>query len=308
MRVVFIGSSQFGLRCLQRVSGMSGIDLVGVVTAPEKFSISYNRDGVVNVLHADVQEFCRELSIPCAVISDGMKDESLFRAVQGWKPDMFLVCGWYHMIPKAWRNFAPAYGLHASLLPDYCGGAPLVWAMINGEERTGITFFKFDDGVDSGPIVAQSETYIDEQDTIKTLYDRIENIGLDLIGTYLPRMASGDITLTDQDESHRRVFPQRKPSDGLIDWNRSAKDVYNFIRAQTKPYPGAFTFLDGKKITIWSAELVEKTTSVSCGDIIRSGDCVFAGCEDEKFCLRILSISVGDGDIVSGDGIRRVWR
>jgi methionyl-tRNA formyltransferase len=83
-----------------------------------------------------------------------MNEPGLFQTVTSWNPDAFLVAGWYHMIPKIWRNLAPAYGLHASLLPDYSGGAPLVWAMINGETKTGVTLFQMDDGVDSGPIVA----------------------------------------------------------------------------------------------------------------------------------------------------------
>ena len=84
-----------------------------------------------------------------------MNESLLIEKVNAWKPDLFIVVGWYHILPKSWRNLAPAYGMHASLLPNYSGGAQLFWAMINGEKKTGITLFKMDDGIDSGPIVGQ---------------------------------------------------------------------------------------------------------------------------------------------------------
>jgi methionyl-tRNA formyltransferase len=177
--------------------------------------------------------------------------------VSKWNPEAFLVVGWYHMIPKRWRELAPAYGLHASLLPDYSGGAPLVWAMINGESETGITLFKMDSGVDSGPVVGQKSEPIWNDDTIATLYERIESRGIELIERYLPLLASGSVKLKFQDESKRRVVPQRGPEDGLINWNEKAVKISRFIRAQTHPYPGAFTLLNGKKLHIWQAEVVE---------------------------------------------------
>lgn len=249
MKVLFIGASQFGLRCLQELNNFTNtsIDLVGVVTAPRNFSISYRPQGVVNFLHADVRDYCESLNIPYATILHGMNDEDLFCKISSLKPDIFLVVGWYHMIPKKWMELAPAYGLHASLLPDYCGGAPLVWSIINGENETGITFFKFDSGIDSGPIAGQVSTPIFETDTIATLYERIEELGLDLIRNQLPLLANGSAKFYKQDESKRRIFPQRSPEDGLIDWTMSAQEIYNFIRAQTRPYPGAFTYINGKK-------------------------------------------------------------
>lgn len=253
MRLVFIGSSKFGLRCLKTALGLSGCEVVGAVTAPTKFPISYRPEGVVNVLHADVESYCTRQGIPSAVIQRGMKDDALFDMVSSWRPDAFLVAGWYHMISKRWRDLAPAYGLHASLLPDYSGGAPLVWAMINGETKTGITFFQFDDGVDSGPIVGQAETEINADDDIATLYARIEELGLTLLAKHMPAIASGTAVLAQQNESRRRIFPQRGPEDGLIDWSKPASDLINFIHAQTRPYPGAFTTWQGRHLKVWVA-------------------------------------------------------
>ena len=117
-----------------------------------------------------------------------MNEKKLWDIVKDWEAEVFVVIGWYHMIPKKWMDFAPVFGMHASLLPDYSGGAPLVWAIINGEKKTGITLFKIDEGVDSGPILDQLEVDITNQDTIKTLYEKVEVAGLLLLERNLSKI------------------------------------------------------------------------------------------------------------------------
>lgn len=257
MNLVFVGASNFGLRCLKVCLEISGLNVTGVVTAPEIFEISYRPEGVTNVLHADFTSVVKTHQIPVQTLKRSMNDATLFESVKSWSPDAFLVAGWYHIIPKSWRELAPAYGLHASLLPDYSGGAPLVWAIINGEEKTGITLFQMDDGVDSGPIAGQKKVSIYSDDTIATLYSRIEQRGLELLGETLPQLAKGRLKLRSQDESKRRLMPQRGPEDGLIDWKKEATYIERFIRAQTRPYPGAFTTIDGMPLHIWQANIIE---------------------------------------------------
>jgi methionyl-tRNA formyltransferase len=272
MKLVFIGASSFGLKCLEACLEIPEVEVTGIVTAPKTFSISYNPQGVTNVLHADVFEIGQTHNIPIKTLKRSMSEPGLFEAVAAWKPDAFLVAGWYHMIPKRWRDLAPTFGLHASLLPDYSGGAPLVWAMINGETRTGITLFQMNDGVDSGPIAGQREEPIHPDDTIGTLYARIEQQGLILIRETLPQIASGSLRLIPQDENRRRQVPQRSPADGKIDWNQSARVIERFIRAQTRPYPGAFTTLEGKPMHIWAATQVSSTESCASGQVQRIDD------------------------------------
>jgi methionyl-tRNA formyltransferase len=255
MNLVFIGSSAFGLRCLETCLRLPEVRVTGMVTAPKTFVISYCPSGVGNVLHADVAGVAHSHAIPVRTLERAMNEPGLFEEVAEWKPDAFLVAGWYHMIPRRWRELAPAYGLHASLLPDYSGGAPLVWAMINGEKRTGITLFQMDDGVDSGPIAGQREELIFPMDTIATLYARVEERGLELLVEVLPQLARGTLKLQSQDETNRRIVPQRSPEDGLIRWNKDATSIDRFIRAQTRPYPGAFSILDGKPLHIWQAQV-----------------------------------------------------
>jgi len=255
-KVVFIGCSKFGLRCLDLLQSMSCVEISGVVTAPKTFPISYRKDSEFNnVLHADVASYCDSNDLNCVTISKGMKDPKLLELVKSWNPSFFVVVGWYHLLPSSWIELVPAYGLHASLLPDYSGGAPLVWALINGEKKTGISLFRMDEGVDSGPIVGQLEEEIDDHDTIASLYLRIEEKGLTLLRDKVPKLASGKFTLNEQDESKRRIYPQRNEQDGEIDWTWDAQRIRDFIRAQTKPYPGAFFYIEGKKVIIWDADI-----------------------------------------------------
>lgn len=287
MKIVFIGASTFGLRCLDSCLEAADIDVVGMVTAPQTFAISYRPTGVTNVLHADMVSAAEARMIPFVVLQDSMNDPGLFDRVCAWKPDAFVVAGWYHMIPRRWRALAPAYGLHASLLPDYSGGAPLVWAMINGETRTGVTLFQMNDGVDSGPIAAQAEEAIHGDDTIASLYARIEARGVALLRHALPAMASGTLTLHEQDESRRRVFPQRSPADGQIDWTQDAASIDRFIRAQTRPYPGAFSTLDSRPMTIWAARPLGHDPIAEVGCIRRSGSDQYAvACRDGAIVLQ----------------------
>jgi methionyl-tRNA formyltransferase len=253
MDIVFVGTTRFGLRCLETLVGLPQCRIVGVVAARPTLRISYRPEGVRNVLYADMEAYCDARNLPLLLLSEGMAAPGALERVGGWSPDAFIVAGWFHMIPKAWRALAPAYGLHASLLPDYSGGAPLVWAMINGETRTGITLFQLADGVDNGPIVGQAGTDILPEDDIASLYARIEDLGAGLLERYVPDLAEGRARLEAQDERLRRTFPQRGPEDGLVDWTMPADRIHDFIRAQTKPYPGAFSWQGAHKVTFWAS-------------------------------------------------------
>jgi methionyl-tRNA formyltransferase len=144
------------------------------------------------------------------------------------------------------------------LLPKYRGGAPVNWAIINGERETGMSMFYFDNGVDSGDVIGQARVSIDDRDTIATLYEKINQATLGLIREMVPRLKDGTAPRLKQDESQATYFPQRSPDDGLIDWGRPARAIYDWVRAQTTPYPGAFTYLDNQKVVIWAAELLDR--------------------------------------------------
>lgn len=287
MRVVFVGASSFGLKCLDAIYRLPKITVAGVLTNSQTFNISYSDKPVTNVLHADFVTWAQLHGLPYYEMARSMRDEALHTWLSSLYPDLLVVSGWYHMVPKKVLDIAPSIALHASLLPDYSGGAPLVWAIINGENKTGITLFQMDGGVDSGPIIGQAEEPIFANDTIKSLYSRIEVRGLELLEQNLPLLAAGTAKFRVQDESARRVFPQRSPCDGWIDWNQEAIVVDRFIRAQTRPYPGAFTSLsDGRHLIIWEAIHLSNDISDTPSDLCKVGNSFQVQCARGSILLK----------------------
>jgi methionyl-tRNA formyltransferase len=312
MRIVFLGSTRFGLRCLRQIAETRDCEVAGVLTIPQHFHISYRPSGVHNVLHADLLSYAKSHGLPCALMEGKMSDAAVVAQIRAWRPDLMIAVGWYHKLPRQVLDIAPAAGMHASLLPDYSGGAPLVWAMINGEACTGITFFLLDEGVDSGPIIGQARTDIFDGDTIATLYERIEDLGLELLAKHLPEIAQGNALYFPQDELRRRIYPQRTPEDGQIDWTCAAETVRNFIRAQTRPYPGAFTHWKGKKLTVWACRRVDSTKwqAGTAGNVLRlepQFDNVIAICGDAA-ALELTQVAYADKEMSGREFKREIQR
>ena len=279
LRVVFVGCTSFSKKILDVALSIKNTQIVGAVTSTKTFDISYSEKPVKNYKHYDLKNYLKKNDIPFEIMRSKVKNNSLLQKFKVWKPDIFLVAGWYYMIPSKWRTVAPFYGLHASLLPNYAGGAPLVWALLNNEHKTGITLFKLQDGVDDGPIVGQEEVIIDNSETIKTLYKKIEKKGEILVKRYLPKFFYNSIELIEQDKSKRKVYPQRSPKDGKISWENNSSNIERFIRAQTKPYPGAYTMFKGKPLIIWKAEINNNRYNSKCGQLSFNGENYIIGCK-----------------------------
>jgi len=259
MKTIFLGCTKYSERLLKCILNIRSVEVKAIFSIPEKFSISYSRDKVVNNNYADLRKYSEELNIPFFEIDSliGKKLKDFEEQIKTIAPDVILVLGWYYKVPKSIRSFAKygAWGIHASLLPKYAGGAPLVWAIIEGEKQTGVTLFRLDDGMDDGDIISQKTFKIEKEDTIKEVYEKATIASEEILNDILnnPNL----INYVPQDRSRIQIFPQRSPADGEIDWNCDSEKIYNFIRAQTKPYPGAWTIINGKKITIWSATVEE---------------------------------------------------
>jgi methionyl-tRNA formyltransferase len=255
MRTIFFGATDLGYQCCERLLDR-GENIVGLFTIPREFRISYSpTQPVKNVLFRDLHQLADRHGIPLVEVT-GKMDEYIGKVAE-LHPDLIVVIGWYYMVPRRMRELASkgCVGVHASLLPRYRGGAPLVWAMINGEPEAGVTLFHFADGIDDGDIIAQQSFPIESTDTIREVLDKATRASIEIVETYLPRLAEGTAPRTAQDHSRATLLPQRSPDDGLIDWAWDPVRINNFIRAQTKPYPGAFTYIGGKRVTIWSADV-----------------------------------------------------
>lgn len=230
-----------------------------IFSIPQEFNISYSDKKVKNTNYADLKKIALKYDILYHEVDsvDGKKTKDYEPIIKELNLDLILVLGWYYMLPRSTRELSKygAWGIHASLLPNYAGGAPLNWAIINGEKETGVTLFRMEDGVDDGDIIAQKSFSIEYEDTIKEVYKKatIASKGI-LLEVLLENIEN--IKFISQDKSKIKVFPQRKPDDGEIDLTKTSEDIYNFIRAQSNPYPGAFIkTVDGKRLIIEKVRL-----------------------------------------------------
>lgn len=259
MKIIFLGATIFSKNILEALL-KEYYQISAIFSIPKEFSISYSTKKVRNINYHDLRIIAKENKIPYYSVESkvGKKLTDYYDVIKDIDPDVILVMGWYYMIPKKIRDLAKygAWGIHASLLPDYAGGAPLVWAIINGEEETGVTLFRLDDGVDDGDIIKQKEFKIEFKDTIKEVYDKATIASKEILIESLNNIDK--INFIKQDKSKIKVYPQRKPEDGEIDFDKNGIDIYNFIRAQAPPYPGAyFITKDNRKIIIERVRIEE---------------------------------------------------
>lgn len=276
MRIFFVGSTQLGHACLGILKDQPSVEICGVLTAPSEFKISYAPEGVKNILHCDFAPLAQQIGCPLVNLDSKMTSAGLFNEIESLEPDLVLVIGWHHMIPKSWLTRWPTFGVHASLLPRYAGGAPLVWAIIEGQKKVGVTLFQLDDGVDSGPIVNQCAIRVRRSDDIASILARVEVHTMHLIKEEVPRLLSVDSQRVPQNLAGRTIYPQRNPTDGKIDALMSIRKVRNFVRAQTHPYPGAFLEEDGVRTKIWKLGRSKFTLKRKTG-LYRHGKVLYLG-------------------------------
>jgi methionyl-tRNA formyltransferase len=173
------------------------------------------------------------------------------------KPDLLFCVNWRYIVPQHVIDVVSgAYVFHDSLLPAYRGFSPTVWAIANGESSTGVTLFEMAEGVDSGAIVAQKQVSIGPTEEVSHVMERVTEAYLDLIDRFVPTLVDRTATATPQDHSRATYTCRRTLDDNRIDWTRPAREIFNLVRATTHPYPGAFTHMNGTKLTIWSASLM----------------------------------------------------
>lgn len=255
-----------------------------VVSIPREFNISYSRQKVVNSNYANLKEVADAYTIPFIEVDsvDGMRIKDYEPVLAGMKLDLILVLGWYYMIPKSTRELAKygAWGIHTSLLPKYAGGAPLVWAIINGEKETSVTLFRMDDGVDDGDIIAQRSFDIGFEDSIKEVYQKATDTSKDILQEVLADIEN--VCFVSQDKSAIEYYPQRSPEDGMIDWNQSAQKIYDFIRAQSLPYPCAFSVLGNVRLKFLNSKVIDlENFKYRIGEIVRIDDKAMIATKDK---------------------------
>jgi methionyl-tRNA formyltransferase len=224
--------------------------------------------------------------------------------IQEKSPDLLLVVGWTQLLKPELLGL-PSFaclGFHASLLPKYRGRAPVNWAIIKGETVTGNTMIILEPNADTGDIVAQRTIPIADEDTCRTIYEKVGQTEVEMLQEVLPLIQKGILPRRKQDDHQATVMPKRRPEDGRIDWTRSTREIFNWIRALTDPYPGAFSMLQGKRVWIWAACIHQETSnrhSFEPGAVIHDSEGwpVIATGDD---WIRVLEAQLDGGPKLSG--------
>lgn len=264
MRIVFMGTPQAAVPTLQRILE-DGHKVAAVWTQPDRPA------GRGNKLKAPpVKEFALEKGLSVHQPTK-IKTEESINLFKSYKADVAVVVAYGRILPPVYLGSFPhgAINVHFSLLPKYRGAAPVNWAIVNGEEKTGVTTMKMDAGLDTGDILLVGETFIKDDENAVELMARLSLTGADLLSATLAKI--DQLKPQKQDDSQATYAPIMKKEDGKIDWNLSAAEINNRIRG-FQPFPTSFGFYEDKKLTIWKAKATENAASPSenVGQIIES--------------------------------------
>ncbi len=200
-----------------------------------------------------------------------VNSDATLEAVAALDPDLIFVVGWSQLVRDPFIALARegVFGMHPTLLPRHRGRAPIPWAILAGLARTGVTLFEIVDATpDSGAIVGQVVVDIAPDETATTLFARIADAHVELTREFVPRLLARSAPSIPQDPTRASSWHRRVPTDGIIDWETRAPYLYDWVRAQTRPYPGAFTFLGEEKVIVWSARPVELSEPAPPGTIV----------------------------------------
>ena len=290
-RLLFLGSKKSGLVALQRLLKGLPCGCVQAIICPddssdkrtelEGFQLLASRHGLL--LH--VVQSTREVK----------------QLIGRYMPDTVLVHGWYRLIPVVEFPGVEFLGFHFSPLPRYRGYAPMVWQIINGERQLGVSFFVLSEGMDDGELINQRFFDLAESEDISDAIDKANCLVLDMLDDFIPQWQIGQVVRCPQSQDPASYCGMRTPEDGRIDWRATAESVHNFIRAQARPYPGAFSRIaDGRVVRFWRAEIETRIFFGSPGAVVEvTEEAITVACG--KGALRILRAEVdGEPDTLSG--------
>lgn len=272
LRIVFMGTPEFAATSLRKLVA-EGYNVVAVVTTPDKPA------GRGQKIHeSDVKVVAKELGLPI-LQPEKLRDEAFLEALRALDVDLGVVIA-FRMLPEVvWAMpKMGTFNLHASLLPQYRGAAPINWAIINGETRSGVTTFLLNHEIDKGAIIEQTAVDIMPEDNVGTLYDKLMTIGAELVTRTVDKVAVGGYETVEQmhiDESTLRPAPKIFKEDGHIDWSGSIVDIHNKVRGLS-PYPAAWAALykgdeECGSAKIYTSHIEPATMNVAPGTVRTDG-------------------------------------
>jgi len=265
LRIVFMGTPEFAVASLHALVA-SGCNVVGVITAPDKPA-----GRGMKLQESAVKKYAAEKGLTI-LQPEKLKNPQFLEALKSLKADLQIVVA-FRMLPEVVWNMPPmgTVNVHGSLLPQYRGAAPINWAIINGEEETGVTTFKLKHEIDTGDILLQEKISIGENETAGELHDKMKEVGAKVLVETVKGLAEGSLVEHPQLSALESIAFEIKHAPKIftetckIDWNKPVADVHNLIRGLS-PYPGAFSSLQNKMLKIYRSEKEEKEPSIPAGE------------------------------------------
>lgn len=261
-----MGTPEFAVPALEKLVD-NGWNVVAVITAPDK-----PKGRGQKLIPSPVKEATLKYQIP-VLQPTNLKDPSFQDELKSYQADLQIVVA-FRMLPESVWNMPPigTFNLHASLLPDYRGAAPINWAIINGEKETGVTTFFLKHEIDTGSIIFQEEVPILEEDDLGSVYEKLMNKGSELVLKTVEAISKDEVNPTIQDESKAlHHAPKIFKETGKINWDNSATEIHNLVRGLS-PYPAAWTEFEGKNCKIYKSKVIEGSkSSKSPGDFFLDG-------------------------------------
>ncbi|MBX9850393.1 MAG: methionyl-tRNA formyltransferase [Cytophagaceae bacterium] len=275
LRIVFMGTPEFAVPSLE-ILIENKFNIVGAITAPDKPA-----GRGLQLKASPVKETALKYNIP-VLQPVNLKSEEFIKELAALKPDLQIVVAFRMLPEKVWSlPKEGTFNLHASLLPQYRGAAPINWAVINGEKETGVTTFFLQHEIDTGDIIFSEKEIIREEDSAGTLYDRLMQKGAGLVLKTVDAISQGKIsTQPQQFNDELKSAPKIHKETCRIDWNKSSREIKNFVRGLS-PYPAAWTTLNGKNHKIYAVQIIDRKIEGDPGNyktdnnweiIVKTGD------------------------------------
>ncbi|WP_088069369.1 methionyl-tRNA formyltransferase [Gottfriedia luciferensis] len=261
-RIVFMGTPDFSVPVLRRLIE-DGYDVVGIVTQPDR---PVGRKRVLTPPPVKVEALKHDIPVfqPEKI---RLKEET--EKVLAMNPDLIVTAAFGQILPKEILE-APKFGcinVHASLLPELRGGAPIHYSIIQGKSETGVTIMYMVEKLDAGDMLSRVVVPIEEKDHVGTLHDKLSIAGAQLLSETIPPLLKGEITAKKQDESKVSFARNIKREEEQIDWSKNGEEIYNHVRG-LHPWPVAYTTLNGEVLKVWWSEKIESNEKTNPGEII----------------------------------------
>ena len=275
MKIIFFGSDDFAVAHLEALCA-SKYDVIACVTQPDKKKGRHLQVGA-----SLVKKFALQEKIPL-LQPDDLRDKNFVHQLKNFDSDLFVVVAYGKILPKEIITLPKIFciNIHGSLLPKYRGAAPINWAIMSGEERTGISVIKMNEEMDAGDIISQKEVKIDKNDTAVSLRAKMAEVSAAFLMEVLDAIEAKSYRLTKQDKKAVTYAPKLTKELGLIDWKKPALEIHNLVRGLL-PWPCAYTFYCGKQLKVLRTEVVQKDSGkFSPGEVIdiaKDGFIVVAG-------------------------------